>query len=77
MLCIKVSRDLVLQFRLAMSEKRKHVVLSLQDKLNAIERLDRGETIKKVASDLGVGEVTVGDWRRKRVQVEELSLIHI
>ena len=71
MLCIKVSRDLVLQFRLAMSEKRKRVVLSLQDKLNAIKRLDHGEIIKKVPSDLGVGEVTVGDWRRKRVQIEE------
>jgi hypothetical protein len=33
--------------------------------------MDQGETIKKVASDLGVGEVTVGDCRRKRAEIEE------
>ena len=54
-----------------MRAKRKRVVLSLEDKLNAIKHLDQGETLKKVASDLGVGEVTVGNWRRKRAQIEE------
>jgi transposase-like protein len=54
-----------------MSGKRKRVVVSLDMKLNAIKRLDQGETIKKVASDLGVGEVTVGDWRRKRAEIEK------
>jgi transposase-like protein len=34
--------------------------------------VDQGETIKKVASDLGVGEVTVGDWRRKRAETEKM-----
>jgi hypothetical protein len=36
-----------------MSGKRKRVVVSLQIKLDAIKRMDQGETIKKVASDLG------------------------
>ena len=31
-----------------MSAKRKRVVLSLEDKLNAIKHFDRGETLKKV-----------------------------
>jgi hypothetical protein len=41
-----------------MSAKRKRTVVSLETKLQAINRLDKGETIKKMASDLGVGEVT-------------------
>jgi hypothetical protein len=44
-----------------MRAKRKTTFLSLETKLQAINRLDKGETIQKVASDLGVGEVTVGD----------------
>lgn len=31
---------------------------------SAIERLDSGELTEKVAADLGVREVTVGNWRR-------------
>lgn len=54
-----------------MSGKRKRVVVSLETKFNAIKRLDNGESIKKVAADLGVGEVTVGDWRRKREEIEK------
>lgn len=49
-----------------MSGKRKRVVVSLETKFNAIKRVDNGESIKNVAAELGVGEVTVGDWRRKR-----------
>jgi transposase len=54
-----------------MSGKWKCVVMSLQIKLDVIKRLDQGETIKKVTSDLGVGEVTVGDWKRKRGENEK------
>jgi hypothetical protein len=36
-----------------MNGKQKRVVVSLQIKLDAIKRMDQGETIKKVASDLG------------------------
>jgi transposase len=46
-----------------MSGKRKRVAVSLQIKLDVIKRFDQGETIKKVTSNLGVGEVTVGDWK--------------
>lgn len=51
--------------------KRKKVVVSIEDKLKAIKRLDMGETIKNVAKDYGVGEVTVGDWRRNRRKIEQ------
>jgi hypothetical protein len=39
--------------------------------LNAIKRLHQGETIRKVTSDLGVGEVTVGDWKGKRGEIKK------
>lgn len=54
-----------------MSSSRKRTVVSLETKLKAIKRLDKGETIKRVDADLGVGEVTVGDWKRKRADIEK------
>lgn len=59
---------------LKMSGKRKHVSVSLDVKLETLKRLDAGESIKKLASELGVGEVTVGDWRRKRQKIEKFSV---
>lgn len=55
------------------SEKRKKVVVSIETKLEALKRLDRGETMQQIASDLGVGRVTVGDWKRKRSELEKWS----
>lgn len=54
-----------------MNGKRKHVVVSLKKKLDALKRLDQGETMKKVASELGVGGATVWDWRKKRQEIEK------
>ncbi|XP_071043106.1 jerky protein homolog-like [Parasteatoda tepidariorum] len=53
-----------------MSSNKKKRVVSIETKLEAIQRLDKGESIKKVARDLGVGAVTVGDWKRKRNEIE-------
>lgn len=47
-----------------MATKRKKVVVSMEQKLEAIKRLDKGETMQKVADDFGVGRVTVGDWKK-------------
>lgn len=49
-------------------------LLSLETKLQAVNWLHKGETIKKVASDVGVGEVTVGDWRRKQAKIKNWRL---
>lgn len=51
--------------------KRKRVVISIEDKLKALKRIDAGERIKSVAKDYGVGEVTVGDWRRNKNKIEQ------
>lgn len=54
--------------------KRKRIVVSLEVKLKAIQRLDAGETIKNVAKSCGVSEVTVGDWKRNRAKIEQWCL---
>ncbi|XP_043465305.1 jerky protein homolog-like [Leptopilina heterotoma] len=58
-----------------MSQKRKKVMVSVEKKLEAIRRLDKGEIIRKVADDYGVGETTVGDWRRNRSELEQFRII--
>jgi hypothetical protein len=44
------------------SVERKKVVLSAEQKLEALKRFDDGEAMQKVASECGVASVTVGDW---------------
>lgn len=39
-------------------------------KLEAIKRINNGESLKKIALEFGVGETTVGDWRRNKAQIE-------
>lgn len=43
----------------------------MEDKVNAIRRLDSGESAKKIALELGVGKSTVGDWKKNRSQIEQ------
>ncbi|XP_067014170.2 uncharacterized protein [Anabrus simplex] len=51
--------------------KRRKVVVSMARRLEALKRLDRGETARQIAKEYGVGAVTVGDWRRKREDIEK------
>lgn len=53
-----------------MSGKRKHMSVSLDVKRWTLKRLDAGESIKKIAKTLGVGEVTVSDWTRNHAKME-------
>lgn len=54
-----------------MSEKRKKVVVTMEEKLRAVNRLDSGESAKKIALELGVGKSTVGDWKKNRSEIEK------
>lgn len=56
-----------------MATKRKKVVLSIKDKLDALKMLDKGDTIQKVADHYGVGRRTVGDWKKRRIELQEWS----
>lgn len=56
------------------SQKRKRVCVSLQQKLDVLQRLDRGESLVKLAAELGVGVTTVKDWRKTRKDLESYSM---
>lgn len=43
----------------------------MQDKLKALKRHDKGETIQKVADDYSVGRRTVRDWQKNRSELEK------
>lgn len=51
--------------------KRKRNVLTVKDKLDAIERIDKGESVKKICNELNVGKSTVNDWRRNRESLQD------
>lgn len=59
-----------------MSGKTKRKFVSVHTKLEALKRLDNGEAMKKLAVEYGVGEVTVGDWRRNRQKIEQFCAHH-
>lgn len=61
----------VLAACLIMSNKRKKIVVTIEQKLEAIKRLDSGESAKKIAFELGVGKSTVGDWKKQRAEIEK------
>ncbi|GBL75216.1 Jerky -like [Araneus ventricosus] len=39
-------------------------------KLEAIKRINNGESLEKIALEFGVGETTVFDWRRNKAQIK-------
>ncbi|KAG8259724.1 hypothetical protein J6590_108524 [Homalodisca vitripennis] len=54
-----------------MSERRKKIVVSMEEKFRAIQRMDAGESWITIAKELGVGKSTVGDWKKNRLVIEE------
>ncbi|XP_060616128.2 jerky protein homolog-like isoform X3 [Anolis sagrei] len=55
----------------SVATKRKKVVVSMEQKLEAIKRLDKGEMMQKVANEYGVARVTVGEWKKNRLEIEK------
>jgi transposase len=49
-----------------MSAKRKHVVITIEQKLEAMRRIENGEILRNVAADFGVGISTVSDWVKSK-----------
>lgn len=56
------------------TQKRKRVCVTLKQKLEVLQRLDRGESLVKLAAELGVGVTTVKDWRKNRKDIETYSM---
>lgn len=57
-----------------MSAKRKHITLSLSEKLAVLQRLDKGESLQKIAKELNVGVTTIKDWRKNRKDIESHTM---
>ena len=47
--------------------------MSVQHKLQAMQKLDKGEIPRIVAVDYGVVKTTVGNWRRNRANLEPFA----
>ncbi|KAG8269443.1 hypothetical protein J6590_107327, partial [Homalodisca vitripennis] len=46
------------------SHPRQQMIVSMEEKLKGLKRLDNDETLFKVAKDYNVAETTAGDWKR-------------
>ena len=42
-----------------MASKRKRIFVSMEKQLDALKRIERGESLKSITSSFGVGESTV------------------
>ena len=47
--------------------------MSVQHKLQAMRRFDKGEILSIVTADYGVEKNTVGNWRRNRANLERFA----
>jgi transposase len=56
-----------------MSAKRKLVVITIEQKLEAVRRIKNGEILRNVAADFCVGISTVSDWVKSKSKLEEHS----
>lgn len=54
-----------------MSAKRKRVVITIEQKLEAVKRVENGELLRTVAADLGVGISSVSVWVKSKSKLEE------
>ena len=53
-----------------MANKRKRMVVSVEKKLDAFSRLEKWEGIKKNEIDFWVGETTIKDWKKNKMNIK-------
>jgi hypothetical protein len=49
---------------------RKKVIISVEQHLSALQTQDKGKTIERVAEELGIGHVIVGNWKRDGFKID-------
>lgn len=54
-----------------MATKRKHVVVTIEKRMEALSKIDKGESLKNIAAEFGVGTSTVSDWKKNRNRIED------
>uniref|UniRef100_A0A8C4Q6N4 HTH CENPB-type domain-containing protein n=1 Tax=Eptatretus burgeri TaxID=7764 RepID=A0A8C4Q6N4_EPTBU len=52
-------------------QKRKRVVMTIQEKVRACERYRRGESLHKLSQEMGAGLSTVYDWVKQEKELKE------
>jgi hypothetical protein len=53
------------------NEKRKKVVVSVRQKIEALTGLDKGRSVQKAEEGYCIGYITIDDWKRKRSKIEK------
>ena len=56
-----------------MSQKRKRVVLSIQDKLELIKKIGKGATRNQMSLQYGIGECTVWDILKQKEKLMQFA----
>ncbi|KAG8235509.1 hypothetical protein J437_LFUL015743 [Ladona fulva] len=56
-----------------MAEKRKKIVLTIKEKLEVVDRFEKGEPAAKLAKEYGIGEQTVRDIKKNKNKLIEFS----
>lgn len=56
-----------------MSSKRKRVVITIKQKLEAVRLVENGSLLRNVAADYGVGISTVSDWVKSKSKLLQHS----
>lgn len=57
-----------------MTTKRKRVSLTLKEKVVILKRVDRGESVLKLAAEYGIGRQTIRDLMKKKHRIFEFML---
>lgn len=52
--------------------KRKKVIVTMEQRLTALQKLDLEESQKKVAHDFGVGDGTIMNWIKNHSAIEKM-----
>lgn len=46
----------------------------IQKRLDALHRIDKGESLKSIALGINVGKSTVSGWKKKRIKIQTFCL---
>jgi transposase len=59
-----------------MSAKRKRVVITIEQKLEAVRRIENGEILQNVAAGFGVGISAVSDWVKSKLEEHSSKMLN-
>ena len=57
--------------------KRRHKTITLKEKLEIIEKLEKGQSGRILAQEYGIGRATVSDFKRQKEKIREYAKKHL